>query len=163
MGDANQPGQTRQLPGLRTGELAQLAEVNIQTLRYYERQGLVPKAPRRPSGYRIYPVQTVQRVRFIKRAQQLGFSLREIKQLLALQDKTWASCEDVCALTRHKIEEIAANIRDLRKMQLALRELFQQCPRTVSVADCPIIASLNSSQTSTLTSKPIRSPQKERR
>lgn len=159
MSTVSQLGQTP--PGLRTGELAQRARVNIQTLRYYERRGLLPKPPRRPSGYRIYPVQTVERVCFIKRAQELGFSLREIKQLLTLQDRAWASCDEVCELTQRKIEEIAAKIRDLRKIQRALRQLLQQCPRTLTVANCPIIISLNKTQHSTLPPQPSSRPKKK--
>ncbi|GBD36018.1 Mercuric resistance operon regulatory protein [bacterium HR36] len=128
--------------GLRSGEVARLAQINPQTLRYYERRGLLPKPPRRPSGYRIYPPDTVARIRFIKRAQELGFSLREIQELLALREIPWSSCSDVAAIAQRKIEQIAAKIRDLRRIQWALRTLLQRCPRTSSIQRCPIIEAL---------------------
>ncbi|MCS7015841.1 MAG: Hg(II)-responsive transcriptional regulator [Gemmatales bacterium] len=131
---------------LRSGEVARLAGVNVETLRYYERRGLLPQPPRRPSGYRMYPPETVERVRFIKRAQQLGFSLREIQQLLQLDSAAWASCEEVCAITERKIQEIAEKIRDLQKIQRALQSLLRQCPRIAPISKCPILASLKNTK-----------------
>jgi DNA-binding transcriptional MerR regulator len=74
------------MPSLRIGELARLANVNAQTLRFYERRGLLPSPPRRPSGYRVYPPEAADLVRFIRRAQGLGFSLRQVKELLGLRE-----------------------------------------------------------------------------
>jgi MerR family transcriptional regulator, copper efflux regulator len=127
---------------LRTGELARLARVNVETLRFYERQGLLPQPPRRASDYREYPPEAIGLVRFIKRAKLLGFSLREIKELLALRQVPRACCGDVMILAQHKIEEIDAKISDLRAMRSALGGLLKGCSGTAPIAECPIIESL---------------------
>jgi len=127
---------------LRTGELARLAGVNVETLRFYERQGLLPPPPRRASDYREYPPEAAGLVRFIKRAQLLGFSLRQIKELLALREVPRASCGDVMVLAQNKIEEIDAKISDLRAMRSALAGLLKGCSGTAPIAECPIIESL---------------------
>ena len=127
---------------LRTGELARRANVNVETLRFYERQGLLPKPPQRASGYREYPPEAVGLVQFIKRAQTLGFSLREIKELLALREVPRATCGDVRVLAQRKIEEIDAKISDLHAMRAALTKLLKGCTGTAPIAQCPIIESL---------------------
>ena len=93
---------------LTRGELAQQGRVNSETVRYYERRGLLPKPPRTPSGYRAFSSEAVRRVRFIKRAQGLGFSLKEIKALLTLRIDPRRSCGDVRTRAEAKIEEIEA-------------------------------------------------------
>src|SRR5260370_42587738 len=113
------------MTSLRSGELARRANVNVETLRFYERQGLLPKPPQRASGYREYSTEAVGLVQFIKRAQVLGFSLREVKELLALQEVPRATCGDVVVLAQHKIEEIDAKISDLRAMRAALTKLLK--------------------------------------
>jgi DNA-binding transcriptional MerR regulator len=80
------------VPSLTTGELANWAGVNVETLRFYERKGLLPRPPRRASGYREYPLECVRLIRFIKRAQELGFSLREIRELLDLRVQPGVTC-----------------------------------------------------------------------
>jgi Hg(II)-responsive transcriptional regulator len=130
------------MPALRTGDLARLAEVNVETLRFYERKGLLPVPPRRASGYRDYPPETVDFVRFIRRAQTLGFSLREIKELLALRSVPRATCGDVVVLARKKVQEIDTRITDLRAMRAALTKLLRGCTGTAPLAQCPIIESL---------------------
>ncbi|MBI1903695.1 MAG: MerR family DNA-binding protein [Planctomycetia bacterium] len=128
---------------MRTGELAERAGVNVETLRFYERQGLLPVPPRRTSGYREYPAEAVDLVRFIRRAQHLGFSLREIKELLNLRAVPRATCADVAGLAQRKIEDVDAKIRDLRAVRSALAELVNECPRAAPLAQCPIIESLS--------------------
>src|SRR5216683_4313275 len=130
------------MKALRSGELARLARVNIETLRFYERQGLLPKPPQRTSGYREYPPEAVGLVRFIKRAQLLGFSLREIKELLALREVPRATCGEVVVLARRKIEEIDTKIEDLRAVRAALMKLLKGCTGTAPIAQCPIIEAL---------------------
>ncbi|MBI1914099.1 MAG: heavy metal-responsive transcriptional regulator [Planctomycetes bacterium] len=130
------------MTSLRIGELARLANVNVQTLRFYERKGLLSAPPRRLSGYREYPPETVGIVRFIQRAQELGFSLREVKELLALQKVPRATCGDVVVLARHKMDEIDAKISDLRAMRTALASLLKDCTGTAPIAQCPILESL---------------------
>ncbi len=130
------------MTSIRSGELARRAGVGVETLRFYERQGLLPKPPQRASGYRDYPPQAVSLVRFVKRAQALGFSLREVKELLALREVPRATCGDVVALARHKVEEIDAKVADLRAMRAALTGLLKGCTGTAPIARCPIIESL---------------------
>ena len=130
------------MTSLRSGELARRANVNVETLRFYERQGLLPKPPQRASGYREYPPEAVALVRFVKRAQALGFSLREIKELLDLREVPRATCSDVVVLTQRKIEEIDAKINNLRAMRAALTSLLKGCTGMAPIAQCPIIESL---------------------
>src|SRR6266852_9455647 len=114
------------MKALRSGELARLAKVNVGTLRFTERQGLLAEPPRRSSGYREYPPAAISLVRFIKRAQELGFALREIKELLALREVPRATCGDVVVLARRKIEEIDTKIEDLRAVRVALTKLLKE-------------------------------------
>ena len=130
------------MAGLRTSDLARDAGVNVETLRFYERRGLLPPPPRRPSGYREYPPDAVDLVRFIQRAQALGFSLAEIKELLALREVPRATCGDVIVIARKKAEEIDAKIRDLHSMKVALVKLLKDCTGTAPITRCPIIESL---------------------
>ncbi len=125
------------------GKVATLARVNVQTLRYYERRGLLAEPDRTPSGQRAYPEDAVRRVRFIKRAQDLGFSLTEIEELLRLRDDTTASCDEVFGATRTKIEDIDRKLRDLRRMKRALALLASTCTRTGSSRQCPILEALD--------------------
>ena len=130
------------MEALRSGELARLANVNVETLRFYERQGLLAEPPRRASGYREYPAEAVSLVRFFKRAQELGFSLREIKELLALREVPRATCGDVVVLAQRKIEEIDTKINDLRAVRAALSKLLKECTGIAPIAQCPIIEAL---------------------
>ena len=130
---------------LTIGDVAKQAQVNIETLRYYERQGIVPKPPRTRSNYRLYPGDTVRRVRFVKKARELGFSLKEIKELLSLRATRGATCLDVRRQAATKIKQIDEKILSLQAMQNALRELVRQCAaRRGSLSECPILESLDS-------------------
>ena len=128
---------------MRIGEVAAEAAVNIQTLRYYERVGLVPKPERGSSGYRAYDRQTVRRVRFIKRAQELGFTLAEIGDLLAFREQTSGSCELVETRASDTVERISEKIRDLEKMRAALSHYVTACRTRVAVAQCPLLDALD--------------------
>jgi Hg(II)-responsive transcriptional regulator len=127
---------------LRIGELARQAAVTIDTIRFYERQGILPEPPRRASGYREYPPETVAVIRFIKRAQELGFTLRETAELLELREVPRATCRDVLKRAQAKVAAIDAKIRDLQAMRDALLELMAECSGRGPVACCPIIESL---------------------
>ncbi len=130
---------------LTIGDVAKQAQVNIETLRYYERQGIVPKPPRTHSNYRLYPGDTVRRVRFVKKAQELGFSLKEIKELLSLRATRGATCLDVRRQAATKIKQIDEKILSLQAMQNALGELVRRCAaRRGSLSECPILESLDS-------------------
>ena len=128
---------------LRTGEVAKLAGVNVETLRFYERQGILPEPPRRASGYREYPPETVDLIRFVKRAQELGFSLREVQDLLDLRGAPRRASGKVPRLVRGKIDEINHKIRDLEAMRDALQDLLCVCEEERVGKSCPIIASLS--------------------
>jgi Cu(I)-responsive transcriptional regulator len=118
------------------------AGVNTQTLRYYERRGLLPKPPRRGSGYREYSDDAVRVVRFIKRAQELGFSLDEVEELIRLRGVRRAERHRVRAIAERKIDEIERKIAHLQSMRGALAHLVKSCDRG-GPAECPIIDALN--------------------
>lgn len=129
----------RSVPALTIGELARAAEVGVETIRFYERKGLVPEPPRRRSGYRQYPPQAVQRVRFIRRAKELGFTLREIQELLSFRVDSETACADVLALARAKIEDIEARMAELDRMKRVLERLARTCRGSGASSDCAIL------------------------
>lgn len=124
---------------LTIGQVAKAANVHVETLRYYERRGLVAKPPRSLSAYRSYPEETVPRVRFVKHAQELGFSLREIHELLRLRAMPRARCADVKRRTETKIGEIELKIRALQSIRRALRRLVSQCEGRLPASACPVL------------------------
>jgi MerR family mercuric resistance operon transcriptional regulator len=125
---------------LTIGRLARRAAVSVETIRYYQRLRLLEEPPRPPGGVRRYGEGAIARVRFIKRAQQLGFSLAEIGRLLALQDEQ--TCRAARALAQEKLALVEARLADLERMQAVLKALIARCaPRRGKVA-CPIIESL---------------------
>src|SRR5207247_4480710 len=111
------------MAGLTTGKLASEGGVNIETIRYYERHGLLPTPPRTHSGYRVFSDDAVTRLRFIKHAQDLGFSLKEIKELLGLRVKPGSSCADVRRKAESKIVDVDEKIQRLQAIKGALVEL----------------------------------------
>ena len=127
---------------LTIGSLAREADVNIQTVRYYERRGLVPDPPRSDSGYRQYPVESVARVRFIKRAQALGFSLTEISELLDMRVHSSSSCSEMRGKAVAKRAEIDQKVTSLGELRSALDDLIEACDSNTPTKDCPIIESL---------------------
>jgi len=127
---------------LTIGRIAARAEVGIDTIRFYERRGLLPEPSRTDSGYRLYPPETISRLNFIRRAKALGFSLDEIVTLLALQD-TGGPKAEVKAITHRKLEQVEAKIADLERMRDVLRELDRDCSGTGDVRGCPIIETLS--------------------
>jgi MerR family copper efflux transcriptional regulator len=124
------------------GRLARLGGVNLGTIRYYEREGFLQEPPRTPAGYRLFPSETVRSLRFIKRAQELGFSLGEIRELLALRMKRGSRREDIRARTEAKIADIEKKIQTLTSMKKTLRNLTERCEGCGSPSDCPILESL---------------------
>jgi len=123
-------------------EAAKEAGVNTQTLRYYERRGLLPRPARRRSGYREYSGDAVRIVRFVKRAQELGFSLDEIDELVRLRGVRRGERHRVRAIAERKIAEIDQKIGQLRSMRAALKELVDAC-HSGGPAECAIIDALN--------------------
>ena len=124
---------------LTIGRLARAAGVNVETVRYYQRLGLVDEPAKPERGYRHYPVDTLDRIVFIKRAQQLGFRLEEIRELLELGD---GRCADVRTRAEEKRRQIEAQIRDLRAMRATLDELIAACRAGRGDAHCPIVETL---------------------
>lgn len=128
---------------MRIGEVAERAGVNVQTLRYYERRGLLPRPTRRPSGYREYSPEMVALVRFIKRAQHLGFSLQDVGELLELRQNPSRSRAAVRAVAVRRVADIADRIRRLAAMQKALEHLVMACECAGANRECPIIEALD--------------------
>ena len=127
---------------LKTGELARQAGVNVETLRFYEREGLLPEPPRRTSGYREYPPDTVQRIRFIQRGKELGFTLREIKGLLELRVDPDTTCVELRDRATDKLADVKQKIADLKAIERALKKLINTCSGSGPVDDCPILKHL---------------------
>jgi MerR family copper efflux transcriptional regulator len=128
--------------GLLIGELAARAGVIVETVRFYERERLIPHVPRSRSKFRRYPVAIVQRIRFIRRSKELGFTLQEIRELLALRDRK-GGCTAVRARAERKLIELDDRIADLRRMRAALAELAVDCADEPNDARCPILHALD--------------------
>jgi len=124
------------------GRLAEQSRVNLETLRYYERLGLLPRPPRSSSGYRLYPREAVERVRFIKQAQLLGFSLKEVAELLSLRVAPGTSCADVKQRADKKVADIRQKIRNLQRMKQALIKVSASCSGRGPSSECPILEAL---------------------
>lgn len=128
---------------LTRGELAKRCGVNFETVRFYEQQSLILKPSRSASNYRLYGEETVQRIRFIRRAQELGFSLGEIKELLSLRVRPGAKCADVLERAESKIRDIDEKIRTLKAMRQALVTLKHECQGSMPISACPILEALD--------------------
>lgn len=128
---------------LRIGEVAGRAGVNIQTLRYYERRGLLEEPERSSSGYREYPSEAVRLIRFIKRAQDLGFTLGEIEELIALRDGKGRRRSEVRALAETKMRDIDKKLAQLQAMRSALYGLVESCACRDGRPTCPILEALD--------------------
>lgn len=129
--------------GLTIGQLAKSVGVNVQTVRYYERRRLLTPSDRKPSGYRLYGEEAVRRLRFIKNAQVLGFTLREIAELLNLRVVSTARCGDVQRKAQNKLTQVETKVRDLRALARALKGLVQTCRAgRQSTERCPILKAL---------------------
>ncbi len=126
----------------RIGELADKCGVNKETIRYYERKGLIPEPDRTESGYRMYSQQIINRMNFIKRMQELGFTLSEIDKLLGVVDRNEAKCRDMYDFTVLKIEDIQCKIEDLKKIEKMLTDLKERCPENKDIYECPILETL---------------------
>jgi Hg(II)-responsive transcriptional regulator len=136
--------EENKMNGFSIGEFAKQANVHVETLRYYERRGLIPRPHRTVSNYRVYSSEDLRRVKFVKQAQGLGFSLNEIKKLLALRATPRAKCTDVRKYATYKIEDINARIRSLLRMRKTLEKLLDECAGNRPVTQCPILESLES-------------------
>lgn len=127
-----------QAVALTRGGLAKRAGVHAETLRFYERQGLLPPPPRGRRGYRLYPRSSVERVRFIKRAQGLGFTLQEVRELLSCLESAESTCGDVRQRLERKLEELRRRMEDLRSQHEALTRFAASCPGDGPIDACPL-------------------------
>ena len=128
---------------LTIGKVARRAGVKIDTMRYYEREGVLPPPERTGANYRVYTEDTVLRVRFVKRAQELGFSLAEIKDLLELRVSDTASCADVRDQALAKVADLEGKIRSLEAMRRVLTKLADECSGQGPLSACPVLDALN--------------------
>ncbi len=127
---------------LTIGKVASRAGIGIETIRFYEREGLIAEPPRRESGYRQYPEDAVTRLRFIRHAKELGFSLKEIKELFALRVDPETTCKEIRERAQAKIGDIEDRIRALQRVKRALNGLVVSCRGRGPVSECPILDAL---------------------
>jgi len=132
--------------GVTIGQLAKSVGVNIETVRYYERRKLLMPTARKPSGYRLYGEDVARRLRFIKNAQALGFTLEEIAGLLNLRVDSEARCGDVQRRAQAKLAKVEAKLKDLESMARVLRSLIRSCKAGQPTDRCPILKSLEANE-----------------
>ena len=128
---------------MKIGEVAKAAGIGIDAIRFYEREGLIAEPARRPSGYRVYSPDVVLSLRFIRRAKVLGFSLKEIAELLLLETGAEGTAADVKALAEAKLADIEQRIRALQRMRRALRKATESCAGEGPTSSCSILQTLN--------------------
>lgn len=126
----------------KIGEAASLAAVNKETVRYYEKRELIPKPDRRRSGYRIFTQRHIDQIRFIKRAQELGFTLKEIKELLELRTNENTTCSQVKKEAKEKYQDVTGKIEDLQRIKETLVTLIKSCNEDGAINNCPILEAL---------------------
>ncbi len=132
---------TDRQPLVQIGAFSQLAGVNIETIRYYERIGLLTVPARSPGGYRRYGMEDVRRLSFVRRLRELGFPLEDVRALLGLAETRRSACREVHDLASTHLDDVRGKIKDLRRMERALRDMVASCERGVS-PQCPIIEAL---------------------
>ena len=129
-------------------KIAKAAGVGVETVRFYERKGLVDQPPKPPSGgFRVYPAEAAERIRFIRQAQELGFSLSEIKELLSLRTDPATDCADVRERAQVKLNEITRKIALMKGIQTALEKLIAACPGQGALQLCSIIEAIEGPET----------------
>lgn len=133
------------ITGLTASKAAKAAGVGIETLRFYEREGILQPSARTPSGYRIYDQRAIDRIHFVHRAQALGFTLREIRELIALDSDPDAECDDLRARAVRKLEVVENKIAELQRMKNGLGQLLDSCEVGQPIRDCPVMRCLTQS------------------
>ena len=132
------------IDGLTIGKLAKMSDVNVETIRYYQKKRLILEPPKPVSGFRAYPFNYVERIYFIKRAQQLGFTLKQIQELLDLGD---GHCSEVQELASEKILEIENRLKDLKSMKKSLQTMLEQCQQNKNDDSyCALVSALSQSR-----------------
>lgn len=134
--------------GMTIGQVAKKADIGIETIRFYERKGLIDEPPRKESGYRQYDAGVVDRLLFIQQAKMLGFTLAEIQELLSLKIRPDTTSREIKKIAEAKLADIAARIKMLKRMQRTLKKLVGQCPGHGPVDECPILETLSSAKAS---------------
>ncbi len=127
---------------MKIGKVAKAAGLGVHAVRFYEREGLIEEPARRPSGYREYSPDTVLSLRFIRRAKELGFSLKETSELLSLEADPKGTAAEVKQLAEAKLEDIESRIRALQRMRRALRKVTEECPGGGATSGCSILRTL---------------------
>lgn len=128
---------------LTIGRAAREAGVGVETIRFYERRGLIDRPPKpQGAGYRLYPPEIVERIQFIREAQTLGFSLREIQELLSLRSDSSADCGAVRARARAKVQQVNGKIAELERIRVALERIIAVCPGRGGLRSCTILEAL---------------------
>lgn len=126
----------------KIGEVASRADVNKETVRYYEKRGLIPEPDRRRSGYRIFTRRHIDQIKFIKRAQELGFTLSEIKELLELRMDENTTCSEIKSEAEEKYRDVVEKIEDLQRIKETLVDLIDSCSGEGPKGECPILEAL---------------------
>jgi len=126
----------------KIGKTAELAGVHKETIRYYERRNLIPEPGRMDSGYRLFSQRHINQIRFIKRAQELGFTLSEIKDLLNLKMDEDTTCTEIKREAEQKYQDVVSRINDLQRIKKTLTDLIDSCSGTGPKGDCPILEAL---------------------
>ena len=135
------------MTAMSIGRLARKAGVGVETIRFYERKGLIEQPARpRDGGYRVYPEETAHRIRFIRQAQELGFSLREVQDLLSLRTDPEADSRDVRARAAAKLAEVKRKITELERIRAALEDLIAACPGRGALRNCSIMETLRAGE-----------------
>lgn len=128
---------------LSIGQVAKQSGIGIETIRFYERKGLIDEPPRRESGYRQYTDDVIKQLTFIQQAKTLGFSLNEIHELLSLRSQPGVTSREIKRMAEVKLVDIDQKIKMLKRMQKSLKNLVDQCPGTGPTDECPIIEALD--------------------
>ena len=127
------------MKAMRIGEIAKRSGIGIETIRYYEREGLLQEPERRPSGYRQYDESTLEQLEYIGLAKSLGFTLAEIRELLELSYSAHAGCQHIRQRAEAKLTDIEAKVRSLQKMRRSLGKVLAQCKAKTSPEECPLV------------------------
>ena len=127
------------MAAMKIGAVAKRSHIGIETIRYYEREGLLLEPERRPSGYRQYDESTVERLEYIRRAKELGFTLAEIRELLELSFNAHAGCDHIRQRAEAKIADIEEKVRNLQQMKRSLGKIVERCRKKNSTEDCPLV------------------------
>jgi Hg(II)-responsive transcriptional regulator len=127
------------MTAMKIGEIAKRSGIGIETIRYYEREALLEEPQRRPSGYRQYDGSTLERLEYIRRAKELGFTLSEIRELLELSFANQTRCEHVRQRVETKLNDIEDKIRSLQTMRRSLNGILKRCQASNSMNDCPLV------------------------